>query len=261
MAAFTHLRVEENKGFVTITLVRPDRRNALDPVLVAELRDAFERHGARSSTRAIVLAAEGPVFCAGADLRWLAQTADAPARSRREDAKRLQEMYQAIDECPCPVIGRVHGPALGGGAGLVAVCDIAIAAETATFAFSEVRVGLLPGIIAPFLLRKLGGSAIRRFCLTGESFSSATAKAIQFVHEVVPGEALDATIGELLGRLREAAPGAVRNTKALLRELERAGDQERIRLGLRANLDMRTSAEAREGLQAFLEKRPPSWAL
>jgi methylglutaconyl-CoA hydratase len=178
----------------------------------------------------------------------------------QKDAEELMKMFRAIDECPCPVIGRIHGAAFGGGVGLIAVCDIAVAVEDVTFAFSEVRLGLVPAVIAPFLLRKSGESFLRRFCLSGEPFSASVAKQVNLVHDVVERDKLDRRVDELAGMVLRLAPQAARDTKVLLRRLLTLSGDERWRACIEANSHARLSAEAQEGLRAFLERRSPIWA-
>ncbi len=259
MGCETTIEVETREGIARVTLKRPERRNAFDAQMAAELRDAVEALGRAPRLRAIVLAGAGPAFCAGADLRWLRPEAPVSEAQARDDAERLTRLYQALDACPCPVIGRIHGSAFGGGVGLVAVCDIAVAAEETVFALSETRLGLVPAIILPYLRRKVGDSFLRHYTLTGEPFSAAVARQAGLVHEVVPKDALDKRTDELVGAIQQAAPQAVRATKALLRRLAALPDAERSAACAQANVQARLSPEASEGLRAFFEKRPPAW--
>jgi len=259
MKRSTSILVESNKGCARVTLNRPDRRNAFDALMVEEICTAFETLGQDRSLRTIVLTGSGPTFCAGADINWLGSGGTVLISRARKDAERLARMFRIIDECPCPVIGRIQGAAFGGGVGLVAACDIVVAAESATFAFSEVRLGMVPGVIAPLLLRKIGDSSLKRFCLTGEVFSASTAKQYNLVHDVVEMNKLDSRTVELAHAVVNLAPEAVRDTKALLRRLYTASDDERWSAGVEANAQARLSAEAQEGFRAFLEKRSPIW--
>lgn len=259
MKRFTSILVESNEGCARVTLNRPDRRNAFDALMVEEICTAFETLGQDRSLRSIVLTGSGPTFCAGADINWLGSGGTVSVSQARKDAEQLARMFRIIDECPCPVIGRIQGAAFGGGVGLVAACDIVVAAESATFAFSEVRLGMVPGVIAPLLLRKIGDSSLRRFCLTGEVFSASTAKQYSLVHDVVEMNKLDSRTVELAHAVVNLAPEAVRNTKALLRRLHTASDDERWSAGVEANAQARLSAEAQEGFRAFLGKRSPIW--
>jgi methylglutaconyl-CoA hydratase len=178
----------------------------------------------------------------------------------QDDAERLIRMYRAIDECPCPVIGRVQGPAFGGGVGLLAVCDIVVAADDVAFALSEARLGLVPAVIAPFVMRKTGESFMRRYVLTGEMFSASVARQCNLVHDVVERDGLEKRVDELIDEVLQLAPQALRYAKALLRRIDHSPDSERWSLYAEANAKARLSEEAREGLQAFLTKRAPIWA-
>lgn len=260
MKLFSSILVESRNSVARVTLNRPERRNAFDAGMARELCEAFETLGHDPSVRCILLAGSGSAFCAGADIGWMRPDRGVSARQARTDAEQLIRMYRSIDECPCPVIARVQGPAFGGGVGLVAVCDVAVANEDATFALSEVRLGLVPAVIAPFLLRKTGESFVRRFSLTGEPFSASVAWQNSLVHDLVPSDRLDSRLAELADAVRGLAPQATRRTKALLRSLSSRSDAELWKMCAEANADARISAEAREGLRAFLEKRSPSWA-
>jgi methylglutaconyl-CoA hydratase len=259
MTQRTAVVMESQGAIVRVTLNRPERRNAFDDRMVDELRETFARVAEDRSVRGVILTGAGPVFCAGADLRWLSRDGALSVEQARHDARRLSAMYQAIDECPHPVIGRVQGNAFGGGVGLLAVCDVVVAAEEAAFTLSEVQLGLIPAIIAPYLLRKVGDSFMRRFCLTAEPFSAATAKQFHLVHDVVRPDRLDGRIAELADAVENLAPEATRHTKALLRRLNAAPAAEQPALSVEANVQARLSAEAQEGLNAFVEKRPPAW--
>jgi methylglutaconyl-CoA hydratase len=252
--------VESNNGLARVTLNRPHRRNAFDAGMVSALRETFESLGRDASVRAIVLSGAGSVFCAGADLDWLAPDRTTSAQEAQDDAERLLAMFRTIDACSCPVIGRIQGGAYGGGLGLTAVCDIAVAVADATFAFSEVRLGLVPAVIAPFVLRKTGESFVRRYGLIGEPFTSSTAAAAGLVHEVVDSAAIDQRVQELVELVLRLPPRAVRETKAWIRRLHEAPEEGTWRLGIQTNVQARLSAEAQEGLRAFRERRAPVWA-
>lgn len=259
MTRFTSLSVESRQGFARVTLNRPERRNAFDGGMVGDLTEAFRELGLAPETRGIVLTGAGPVFCAGADLRWMSQEAPIPEAQAQADAERLIRMYRTIDECPCPVIARVQGSAFGGGVGLLAVCDIVVAVPEATLALSEVRLGLVPAVIAPFLLRTAGESFMRRYCLTGEAFSVEVARRYNLIHDIVEAGRLDDRTAELAGMVMHLAPRAARDAKAFLRRLLTLPEAERWAVCARANAEARLSDEASEGLRAFLDKRPAAW--
>lgn len=260
MNQFTTVAVEPDGSIARVMLNRPERRNAFDSRMVTELSEAFEELAQDSSLRGIVLAGAGSVFCAGADIQWMQSASPVSESQAKDDAHRLIRMFRAIDECPCPVIGLVQGPAFGGGVGLMAVCDIVVAAEDATFSLSETRLGLIPAVIAPFLLRKAGESFLRRYCLTGEAFSASTAHCFGLVHDVVPESDLDDRITELIEAITRLAPRATRESKALLHRMLPLSDGDRWARCAEANAGARCAPEATEGLQAFVEKRLPSWA-
>ena len=251
--------IESEKGYARVTLNRPDRRNAFDAAMVEDIRQAFVRLGEDPSVRVIVLAGAGETFCAGADLRWMGPDRTVSVLEARQDAERLLAMFRSIDECPCPVLARIQGAAYGGGVGLIAVSDIVVAATDATFAFSEVRLGFVAGVISPFLLRKTGESFARRFCLTGEAFSAVTARESGLVHEVVEPAGLDAQVSALTEQIARAAPQAARDTKALLRRLGHVSAEEAWEISVSANIRARLSPEAQEGFRAFRERRTPVW--
>lgn len=242
------LRVERDGAVLRVTLARPERRNAFDAALIGELSEAFQEV---DDARAVVLSGEGPSFCAGADVEWHRASIDLRYEENVEDAMRLYRMLEAIDTCPAPVVCVVHGYALGGGSGLVACSDIAVAWPDAVFGFSEVRLGIIPAVVSPFVLRKMGAAA-RRYFLTGERFGADVALRIGLVQEVSEdaGETAEAIVESLLA----GGPEAVRAAKRLIRERPAAIDTARIAA------DRRTSAEGQEGLEAFLARRQPDWA-
>ena len=242
------LRIERDGDVLRITLARPDRRNAFDAAVIAELAEAFVDVG---RARAVVLAGDGPSFSAGADVEWMRASADLSYEENVADANALRAMLEAIDGCPAPVVARIQGHALGGGAGLVATADIAIAAPDAVFAFSETKLGIIPAVISPFALGKIGPGAARRYFVTGERFDAETALRIGLVHEVA--EDLDAAVERVVGELLSAGPHAARWAKRLVRE--RPDGPETARW----IAERRTSEEGQEGLRAFLEKRPAAW--
>jgi methylglutaconyl-CoA hydratase len=239
------LRLEREGQVLRVTLARPERRNAFDAALIAALTEAFADVG---DARAVVLAGEGQAFCAGADIEWQRSSIDLSFEENVEDAHRLYHMCETIDRCPAPVVARIQGYALGGGSGLAACADIAIAATDALFGFSEVKLGIIPAVISPFVLPKIGAHA-RRYFLTGERFDAQTALRIGLVHEVA--EDLDAAVARIVEQLLSSGPNAVREAKHLIRE--RPGGEETAQIAAR----MRTSEEGQERLRAFLERQPP----
>lgn len=251
------VRVETKDDVATIRLARPDVRNALDDVLISELTQAF---GALPpSARVVVLAGEGAAFCAGADAQWMKRSKSFTREENERDAARLAALLRAIDEFPRPVVARVHGAALGGGAGLVAACDIAVADDQAKFGFPEVRLGLAPAVIATFVLPRIGLRAARRYFLTGERFDAVQALGLGLVHEVVPPGVLDARIDALVGELLQGGPRAMEAAKGLLRDVAGLPREQAIERSIRAIAELRVSPEAQEGLSAFLERRKPNW--
>jgi methylglutaconyl-CoA hydratase len=242
------VRIERDGGLARITLARPQRRNALDPATIAALTGAF---GDAGDARAIVLGGEGPSFCAGADVDWMRSTAELTFEESVEEARRLRELLDAVDGCPAPVVARVHGHALGGGSGLLACCDVVVAAPDAVFGFTEVKLGLVPAVISPFVLARIGPGPARRLFLTGERFDAETALRIGLVHELA--DDLDAAVDRIVAELLAGGPEAVRAAKELARAPAAADAT------AQALAERRTSAEGQEGLRAFLEKRPPSW--
>jgi methylglutaconyl-CoA hydratase len=237
------LRLDRDGDVLNITLARPERRNAFDAELIADLTDAFADIG---DARVVVLAGEGQSFCAGADVEWQRSAIDLSYEENVEDALKLYRMCETIDRCPAPVVARVHGYALGGGSGLVTCSDIAVAARDAVFGFSEVKLGIIPAVISPFVLPKIGQHA-RRYFLTGERFDAETALRIGLVHEVA--DDLDATVERVVNELRDSGPNAVREAKRLIRE--RPDGLETAHIAAR----MRTSDEGQQRLRAFFERR------
>jgi len=237
------LRVDRDGSVYRVTLARPERRNAFDAALIAELTEAFALVG---EARVVVLSGEGPSFCAGADVEWQRASIDLSYDENVEDAMRLYEMCEAIATCPVPVIARVHGYALGGGSGLTAFADIAVAAPDAVFGFSEVRLGIIPAVISPFVLPKIGEHA-RRYFLTGERFDAQTALRIGLVHEVADDP--DAVVDELIQAILSGGPDAIRAAKLMIRQRPIGMETARIAA------TRRSSDEGQEGLRAFLDKR------
>ena len=243
----------------TVTLNRPDVRNALNDTVFRELTEWARGIRPDGEIRAVVLQGAGPVFSAGADLQWMSRMAGYTREENLADAHEAAMMFQALDALPVPVIGRIHGAALGGGAGLAAICDVVVSADDAIFGFTEVTLGILPAMISPYVVRKIGVSAARELCLNGARFSAARAKEIGLVHEVVPAAELDAAVARHLALFRKAAPSAVAATKRLLNDVagRRPGDV--LALTVDAIATQRVSPEGQEGMRAFLERKTPGW--
>jgi methylglutaconyl-CoA hydratase len=242
------LRVERDGPILRVTLAKPERRNAFDAELIGELREAFSDVG---DARVVVLSGEGESFCAGADIEWQRSAIDLSYDDNVEDAMRLFGMMKAIDDCPAPIVARIQGYALGGGSGVAAAVDVGIAAEDAVFGFSEVKLGIVPAVISPFVLPKIGDSAARRYFLTGERFDAPTALRIGLVHEVSAD--LDGAVERVVGELLTSGPQAVREAKRLIRL--RPQGEETAQLAAR----LRAGDEGQDGLRAFLERRKPGW--
>jgi methylglutaconyl-CoA hydratase len=241
------LRIERDGPVLRVTLAKPERRNAFDAELIRELHEAFSDVG---DARVVVLAGDGPSFCAGADVEWQRAAIDLTHDENVEDALRLFSMLEAIDNCPAPVVGRIQGFALGGGSGVTACLDIPIAAEDAVFGFSEVKLGIIPAVISPFVLPRIGQAA-RRYFLTGERFDAHVALGIGLVGEVT--DDLDAAVQRAVDELLTSGPEATREAKKLVRQ--RPGGEESAQIAAR----LRSGAEGQDGLRAFLERRKPGW--
>lgn len=255
------LLVQQQGAVATLSMNRPDLHNAFDAALIQSLTDTLSNVGADPAVRAVVLASTGPSFSAGADLQWMRSMASASQEENRIDSLALARLMRTLDELPKPTIARVQGAAFGGGVGLVACCDIAIAAEGARFGLTESRLGLLPAVISPYVIAAIGPRQARRWFATGEHFDASTAQQIGLVHQVVAADGLDAAVQAQLNLLGKAGPVAAASAKVLVREVHAAlADRDgldRANAGLIAAL--RASDEGREGLTAFLEKRPPRW--
>jgi methylglutaconyl-CoA hydratase len=243
-----------------VTLNRPDVRNAFNESSIAELALAFDELGRNELVRAIVLAANGPAFCAGADLNWMKKMAGYSDSENRADAMRLADMLRTIYVCPQPVVAKVQGDCYAGGMGLVAACDVVVSADTANFCLSEVKLGLIPATISPYVIKAMREQAARRYFLTGERFDAQEAHRIGLVHETVPAEELDTKVAAIVQALANNSPNAVREAKRLVREIVGQPVTEAL-LEDTANriAGIRASLEGREGVASFLEKRRPSW--
>lgn len=253
---------ERDGRVLRLTLNRPEVRNAFDEECITRLTAAAATAAAAADDggiRAVVLAGAGPVFCAGADLGWMAQAVSFSHQENLADAEDLARMLERLDTLPVPVVGRVQGAALGGGLGLAAVCDIVVAAEDAVFGLTEVKLGLLPAVVAPYVVRKIGVSAARELFLSGRRFDAARAKSLGLVHEVVPAAELDAAIERRLAELMTSGPGAVAAAKELIRGIAGIDPKDVIGLTTATIAVQRVSKEGQEGMRAFMEKRKPDW--
>ncbi|HEV8210812.1 MAG TPA: enoyl-CoA hydratase-related protein [Vicinamibacterales bacterium] len=259
---YQYLTTTRDGAVERLTLNRPDVRNAFNEHVIAELTAwAAEARAAaaRHDIRAIVIAGAGKVFCAGADVTWMSKTVHFTEEENLRDATAMSRMFAAINELPVAVVGRVQGAALGGGAGLAAVCDIVVAEEAALFGFTETKLGILPAVISPFALAKIGQSAARELFLTGARFSAARAKEIGLVHEVVPAVELDAAVNRYVTELLTAGPEAIAAAKALIPNVSGRPIADAMPITAAAIAARRVSTEGQEGLKAFLEKRAASW--
>lgn len=255
-----HLQQVCDGGVATVTLNRPEVRNAFNDEVIAEMTACFAALGARDDVRCIVLAAHGSAFCAGADLNWMKRMAGYTRDENLADAAALAEMLRVIATCPKPTIARVQGDVYAGGTGLVAACDMAVSVDTAGYCLSEVKLGLIPATVSPYVVRAMGARAAHRYFLTAERFSAAEALRIGFVHAVVSADALDATVDGLVTNLLNAGPQALRGCKKLLQDV--AGQPitaELVQMTVQGIADIRVSPEGREGVQSFLQKRKPAW--
>ena len=256
----SHLQTTYEGAVARIALTQPEVRNAFSDEVIADITAAFSEVGARSEVRAVVLAAEGPAFCAGANLNWMRRMADYTRAENVADAAKLAEMLRVIYECPKPTIARVQGDVVAGGMGLVAACDMAVCVDTAGFCLSEVKLGLIPATISPYVIRAMGARAAHRYFLTAERFGAAEALRIGFVHEVVVADQLDAKVGEWLKALTSASPNALRACKRLVLDVaEREINAQLIAATVEGIADIRASSEGKEGVQSFLQKRKPAW--
>jgi methylglutaconyl-CoA hydratase len=244
-------------GVLTVTLNRPEVRNALDDKLIAGLTQTFASIG--DEVIAVVLKGEGKSFCAGGDLAWMQRSIDYTEEENLADAQALGGLFLAIDDCPCPVIGQVHGAAFGGGVGLACVCDIVVAAENTKFCFSEVKLGLSPAVISAFAIRKIGLSQARRYFLTAEVFEADEAKRIGLVHDACAIVDIEARVQHMLDSLRANGPKAVRQAKALAKQVAYLDSRAALDVSSKVIAGLRVSSEGQEGVRAFLEKRPPNW--
>lgn len=258
--AFAHIRLEQDGPVARLVLARPEVRNALSDQTLREILDALERLAADSSVRVVVLQGEGKVFCAGADLEWMKRAGNLPEEEAVEDALLLVRVLERLDRLPHPVVARVHGAALGGAMGLLAASDIVVAEQSTRMGFPEVRLGLVPATISPYVLRKIPESQARRFFLTGELFDAETARTLGLVHRVARDlEELDRQVQEVLEALLAGGPEAVREAKRLIHRIRELSPADLPVYTAQLLARIRRGEEAQEGFQAFLEKRTPAW--
>lgn len=258
-ADYHTIAVSHSGNVVTVALDRPDVHNAFTAEMIVEVTDVFLHLGTLSDVRVVVLSGNGPSFSAGADINWMRASLDASPNENLEDARRMSDMFEAINVLPQPVIGRVQRAALGGGMGLMAVCDIVIAERGAVFGFTEAKLGIVPAVISRFVVPKIGESWARALFLTAERFGAELAQRIGLVHHIVEPEELDSAVADTVRDLLSSGPQATRAGKSLVREVvhldsEKVRDYTAVRIA-----ELRTAPEGQEGLRAFLEKRKPSW--
>jgi methylglutaconyl-CoA hydratase len=259
VSGYEHLRRADEGPVAIVTLARPEARNALNVALVGEVTRCFEELAEDEGVRVVVLTGEGPSFCAGADIAYMRDTSGFSYEENLEDARRLADMFLAVDDLPKPVVARVHGAAIGGGVGLVAAADVAVAEEGTRFAFSEVHLGIAPATIAPFVVRKIGHSQARALFLSGERFDTGRAREVGLVHEAVPEGDLDAAVERTVAQLLQGGPAAQAAIKEALRQVEATEPMEALGIMTQLIAELRVGEEGQEGLGAFLEKRKPYW--
>ena len=257
---YTTIETELSQGIALIWLNRPDMRNALNDTMIAELNDAIGCAIDDDDVRAIVLAGRGKAFCAGADLGWMRKGGQMESEAAKKDTGGLATVLRMIYESPKPVVARVHGPAYAGGMGLVAACDIAIASTDAKFCLSEVKLGLIPAMISPYVIKALGEPRARRYFLTAEVMDAAEAYRIGFVHDIAPPDELDGEVNMILGHLVQGGPLALAHTKQLIRDVSGRVIDDALTAETAARIAaVRASEEGQEGLASFFEKRKPRW--
>ena len=253
------LKISRAGAVATVALNRPDVRNAFDDVLIGELTAAFSELGADPAIRVVVLTGEGPVFCAGADVNWMKRSISYTQEQNKADALRMSAMFRTIDEGPKAVIGRVNGTCFGGGMGLISCCDVVVSVDSAQFAFTEVKLGIVPAVISAYVAPKIGAAAARRYFLTAEVFGPEEARRMGLVHEIAPAAGLDAKVSEISAAILKNGPAAVATAKALIPQVLSKSRPDAIEFTASLISKVRTSPEGQEGLGAFLEKRKPSW--
>ena len=253
------LKISRSGAVATVALNRPDVRNAFDDVLIGELTAVFAELGADPAVRVVILTGEGPVFCAGADVNWMKRSVSYTQEQNKADALRMSGMFRTIDECPKAVIGRVNGTCFGGGMGLISCCDVVVSVDSAQFAFTEVKLGIVPAVISAYVAPKIGAAMARRYFLTAEVFGPEEARRMGLVHEIAPAAGLDARVSEISTAILKNGPAAVATAKALIPQVLSKSRPDAIEFTASLISKVRTSPEGQEGLGAFLEKRKPSW--
>ena len=255
----TTLKIVRTGAVATVSLNRPEVRNAFDDVLIGELTTLFAELGAEPAVRVIVLTGEGPVFCAGADVNWMKRSIAYTQEQNKSDALRMSAMFRTIDECPKAVIGRVNGTCFGGGMGLISCCDVVVSVDSAQFAFTEVKLGIVPAVISAYVAPRIGAAAARRYFLTAEVFGPEEARRLGLVHEISPAGGLDAKVVGITAAILKNGPAAVATAKSLIPQVLSKSRPDAIEYTASLISKVRTSPEGQEGLGAFLEKRKPTW--
>ena len=260
MGNLQFIRLETNGTVAKIVLNRPDVHNAFNDEMIKEITTALEEVGQNDSIRSVILASEGKSFCAGADLNWMSRMIEYSFEENVIDALGLSKMLKTIHDCPKPVIARVQGAALGGGVGLVSACDFAVTVDTAIFGLTEVKLGIMPAVISPFVLQKMPASATQRYFLTAERFDAHEARRVGLIADVVDSvEAMDAWLDKVTTALANNGPGAVQETKEMMNKVLDFGWERSMKLTSEMIANRRISPEGQEGMKAFLEKRKPNW--
>jgi methylglutaconyl-CoA hydratase len=258
--AITTLKTELVQGVFTVSINRPEVRNAFNDRVILDFQEVFDQIINDSNVRVVVIKGEGPVFCAGGDLQWMKDSLNLASRDNLEDTKKLARMFDSLNSCPKPVVGLVHGAAIGGGVGLVSVCDYVIASKETLFSLAEVRVGIIPACIGPFVLAKIGETHARSYFISAERFDAHRAKEIGLIHEVVEKpEQLNDACQRILTNLKHGGPNAIAAAKKLIHDLRHMGHPECLDYVAKTLADLRVTPEGQEGLKAFLEKRKPNW--
>jgi methylglutaconyl-CoA hydratase len=254
------LQILRQGAVCTVSLARPDVRNAFNEELIGDLQTAFDRIAADEGVRVVILRGEGPVFCAGGDLKWLQHSIGLSAAENLADTRRLARMFATLDACPRPVVGLVHGAAIGGGVGLVSICDYVVCSRETIFSLSEVRLGIIPACIGPFVLAKIGASQARAYFMSAERFDAVRAREIGLVHELAehPGQ-LEEAAERLIRNLLQCGPRAMAAAKRLIRDLQEQEFMTGLETAARTLAELRVQPEGQEGLKAYLEKRRPAW--